>query len=101
MPTFSDWLGGSPRTWETVRMGYELHITKASDWVDATAHPIDERTWLALAAGSFRLDREGSSVILGWPVRRGNRIPDLFIAVSGRTISLLATRRGRRDWSIV
>ncbi len=41
-------------------MGYEIHITKASDWVDATAHPIDERTWLALAARSSDLTEKGT-----------------------------------------
>jgi len=41
-------------------MGYELHITKASDWVDATAHPIDERTWLALVARISDLTANGT-----------------------------------------
>jgi hypothetical protein len=40
-------------------MGYDLHITKAVDWVEAEESPIDRQRWLSLAVGSPALVQSG------------------------------------------
>lgn len=44
-------------------MGYELHITRASDWVDSMSSPIDRSSWQSLAIGSDNLTSAGSVVM--------------------------------------
>lgn len=41
-------------------MGYELHITRASDWLVAADDPIDQAAWLTLAAGTADLVEAGA-----------------------------------------
>jgi hypothetical protein len=42
-------------------MGYELHVTRASDWLDAEEHPVPEAEWLALVARDPELRRDMES----------------------------------------
>jgi hypothetical protein len=40
-------------------MGYELHMTRASDWLDSEERPISLRDWLEFAHNSAALRQEG------------------------------------------
>ena len=52
-------------------MGYDFHITKAADWLEAEDHPIDRQKWLSLAVGSPALVQAGKDLVLRWSIRRG------------------------------
>lgn len=41
-------------------MGYDLHLTKADDWVDAKDHPIEPADWLALVDSDHELSMSPS-----------------------------------------
>lgn len=44
-------------------MGYELHITRAGEWIDADQHPITLAEWESFAEAHPKLTQDGS---VGW-----------------------------------
>ena len=42
-------------------MGYDLHVTRASEWLDAEEHPLPEAEWLALVERDSELRRDMAS----------------------------------------
>jgi len=41
-------------------MGYNLHITRAKDWIDSQLKPISQEEWSAIAKRDFSLRPNGS-----------------------------------------
>jgi hypothetical protein len=50
-------------------MGYNLHITRADDWVDSERQPIRAQEWLAVVAEDpeLRLHPTGGPYLAVWP----------------------------------
>jgi hypothetical protein len=60
-------LSADPNLREDWSVGYDLHITKAVDWVEAEEFPIDRQTWLSLAVGSPTLVQAGKVSFVDGP----------------------------------
>jgi hypothetical protein len=56
-------------------VGYDFHITKAADWVEAEQHPIDRQKWLSLAVGSPALVQAGTVSFKDGPSGEGVQYP--------------------------
>ena len=65
-------------------MGYDLHITRAEDWLDSANAPITDAEWMAYAAsdaelrveGSYRTSSPGGTIehpIFGWTCDKTGR----------------------------
>jgi hypothetical protein len=52
-------------------VGWELHITRADDWLGSEASPISEAEWFAYIATDSRIRRFGTSSVATWNAEDG------------------------------
>jgi hypothetical protein len=84
----SDWIGNGGNR-EAFSMGYDIHITRASDWSESETRPISIEEWLAYVASDpeMRLDNYAQVEIDGHVLRHESEGIAVWTTYSGHGVN--------------